>query len=126
MASEAKQSSHAHLNCFVASLLAMATPAAAPIARWPKQGRWLPFRSESAYIGAMIDWSKCPDVEQAPGKVSGTPLIKGTRIPVQAVLDNAKYGYTPEQIAAEIYEGLPVDRARRVIAFARQHETHPA
>jgi hypothetical protein len=28
---------------------------------------------------------------------------------------------TPEEIANEIYEGLPVERARRVIAFARKH-----
>jgi uncharacterized protein (DUF433 family) len=67
-----------------------------------------------------MDWSDCSDVERIPGKVSGAWLIKGTRIPVQAVLDNAD-DYTPEEIANEIYEGLPVERARRVIAFARKH-----
>jgi uncharacterized protein (DUF433 family) len=67
----------------------------------------------------MIDWSESEDVEIIPGKVSGALLVKGTRIPVQAVLDNAEDGYTAEQIAAEIYDGLPVDRARRIIAFAR-------
>jgi uncharacterized protein (DUF433 family) len=71
----------------------------------------------------MIDWSLSPDVEQIPGKVSGAWLVKGTRIPVQAVLDNAD-DFTPEAMAAEIYEGLPVERARRIIAFARQHEPH--
>jgi uncharacterized protein (DUF433 family) len=69
----------------------------------------------------MIDWKDCPDVEQIPGKVSGQWLIKGTRILAQGVLDNAEDGFTPEQIAAEIYEGLPVERARRVIAYAKQH-----
>lgn len=72
-----------------------------------------------------MDWSKCEDVERIPGKVSGALLVKGTRIPVQAVLDNAD-DFTPEQMAAEIYEGLPVDRARRIIAYARQHAHHPA
>jgi uncharacterized protein (DUF433 family) len=72
----------------------------------------------------MIDWSLSPDVERIPGKVSGAWLVKGTRIPVQAVLDNAD-DFTPEEMAAEVYEGLPVDRARRIIAFARQHEPHP-
>ena len=66
-----------------------------------------------------MDWTDCPDVERIPGKVSGDWLIKGTRIPVRAVLDNAA-DFTPEQIAAEIFEGLPVDRARRVIAFAKR------
>ncbi len=73
-----------------------------------------------------MDWKDCPDVERIPGKVSGAWLIKGTRIPVQAVLDNAD-DFTPEQIAAEIFEGLPVDRARRVIAFAKRlNAPHPA
>lgn len=72
----------------------------------------------------MIDWTNCPDAERIPGKVSGTWLVKGTRIPVQAVLDNAEDGYTPEQIVAEIYPSLPLDRARRIVAFAltRAHE----
>ena len=68
----------------------------------------------------MIDWSQCPDVESVPGKVSGALAICGTRIPAQAVVDNADDGFTPEQIAAEIYDGLPVELARRVIAFAKR------
>jgi uncharacterized protein (DUF433 family) len=36
-----------------------------------------------------MDWSKCPDVERAPGKVSGAWVVKGTRVPAQAVVDNA-------------------------------------
>ena len=72
----------------------------------------------------MIDWSECQDAERIPGKVSGAWLVKGTRIPVQAVLDNADDGYTAEEIASTIYEGLPVDRARRGIAFARARALH--
>lgn len=68
----------------------------------------------------MIDWSQCPDVERVPGKVSGAWVIRGTRIPAQAVVDNADDGFTPEQIAGEIYDGLPVEPARRVIAFAKR------
>ena len=72
----------------------------------------------------MIEWTRCPDVERFPGKVSGAWLVKGTRIPAQAVLDNADDGYSAEEIAAEIHEGLPVDRARRIIAFAKAHVAH--
>lgn len=73
-----------------------------------------------------MDWQDCPDVERVPGKVSGAWLVKGTRIPVQAVLDNAD-DFTPEEIAAQIFEGLPVNRARRVIAFAKKlNAPHPA
>lgn len=49
----------------------------------------------------MIPWKDRPDVERIPGKVSGRWLMKGTRLPVQAVLDNAE-DFTPEQIVAEI------------------------
>jgi hypothetical protein len=29
----------------------------------------------------MLDWSNCSAVERVPGKVSGTWLFKGTRVP---------------------------------------------
>jgi uncharacterized protein (DUF433 family) len=73
-----------------------------------------------------INWSECPDVERRPGVVSGAWVVIGTRIPADALVDNAGDGYTAEQIATDIYEGLPVDRARRIISFARQHVSHPA
>jgi len=72
----------------------------------------------------MIDWTECQDVERIPGKVSGAWLIKGTRIPVQGVLDNADDGYSAEEMGEAIYDGLPVDRAKRVIAFARARVPH--
>ena len=72
----------------------------------------------------MIDWSECPDAERIPGKVSGAWLVVGTRIPVRAILDNAE-DFTPEEIVAEIYPSLPLDRARRIIAFARQGANAP-
>lgn len=72
----------------------------------------------------MIPWKDCPDVERIPGKVSGRWLMKGTRIPAQAVLDNAE-DFTPEQIVAEIYPSLPLDRVKRVIAFAREEAHAP-
>ena len=76
----------------------------------------------------MIDWSLCPDVERTTGKVSGAWVVRGTRIPVQAVIDNAKDGFTAEEIVAEIYPSLSLERARRVIAFAREAyaDPHPA
>ena len=76
----------------------------------------------------VIDWSNCPDVERIPGKVSGAWLVVGTRIPAAAVIDNADDGYTAEEIVAEIYPSLPLDRARRIIAYAanRAYAQRPA
>jgi uncharacterized protein (DUF433 family) len=76
----------------------------------------------------MMDWSHCPDVERSPGKVSGAWLVVGTRIPADAVIDNADDGFSAEEIVAEIFPSLPLDRARRIIAFAakRAHAPRPA
>jgi uncharacterized protein (DUF433 family) len=68
----------------------------------------------------MVNWRLCADVESNPDVMSGALVVRGTRVPVQAVLDNAADGYTAEQIASEIYDGLPVESTRRVIAFARK------
>jgi uncharacterized protein (DUF433 family) len=72
----------------------------------------------------MIDWKGCPDVERVPGRVSGQWVVKDTRILAQGVIDNAE-DFTPEEIATEIYEGLGVERARRIIDYARRHVTQP-
>jgi hypothetical protein len=37
---------------------------------------------------ATLDWSGCPLVEVIPGKVSGAPLLKNTRLPVDAITGN--------------------------------------
>jgi uncharacterized protein (DUF433 family) len=66
-----------------------------------------------------IDWSKCEDVESVPGRVSGAWVIKESRVPAQAVVDNARAGFTAEQIVTEIFEGLPLERVHRVLRFAK-------
>jgi uncharacterized protein (DUF433 family) len=37
---------------------------------------------------ANIDWSQCSLIEVIPGKVSGAPLLKNTRLPVEAITGN--------------------------------------
>ncbi len=45
----------------------------------------------------MIDWSKCPGVEQVPGKVSGTWPFTDSRLPVSALFENLEAGATVEE-----------------------------
>jgi uncharacterized protein (DUF433 family) len=74
----------------------------------------------------MIDWSECKDVERIPGKVSGQWIVVGTRILADGVIDNAD-DFTPDEIATEIFPGLGIERARRIVAFAkRQIHADPA
>ena len=35
-----------------------------------------------------MDWSRCPVIESDPEKVGGAWCFKGTRVTVQAILDN--------------------------------------
>jgi uncharacterized protein (DUF433 family) len=67
---------------------------------------------------ANLVWLHCPDVEHSDDTLSGDWRVKGTRVPVQGVLDNAADGFTTEQIATEIYV-LDVDTVRRILAFAK-------
>lgn len=74
----------------------------------------------------MIDWSKCPDVERIPGKVSGQWIVVGTRILADGVIDNAKAGVPLKELATQVFPGLGLDRARRILAYARQRAPRPA
>jgi uncharacterized protein (DUF433 family) len=72
-----------------------------------------------------VDWTKSPDVESRPDVMSGAPVVRGTRIPVQAVIDNANDGYSADEIVREIFPSLPLEPAKRIIAFAKErHAAH--
>jgi uncharacterized protein (DUF433 family) len=60
---------------------------------------------------ATLDWSDCPLVEIIPGKVSGAPLLKDTRLPVDAILGNfdafRNEGLSPDAAIAETLDCYP-------------------
>lgn len=66
-----------------------------------------------------MDWSGCDLLEVIPGKVSGAPLIKGTRIPADAILSNFDSGSPIEEIA-ENYPSASVETIRALISFAQK------
>ena len=64
-----------------------------------------------------IDWLACELIEQVPGKVSGRPIVRGTRILPDAIVDSYDLGET----IAELCEGFPslsVAQIRQLIEFA--------
>ena len=73
-----------------------------------------------------MNWSPCPDVESIPGKVSGAWVVKGTRVPADALVVNARGGYSPEEIVEEIFPTVPLEAARRILMFAGLHEPRSA
>ena len=50
-----------------------------------------------------IDWMACELIEAVPGKVSGRPVVRGTRIMPDAFLNSYELGDNVE----EIHEGFP-------------------
>ena len=66
---------------------------------------------------ASIDWDGCELIERVPGKVSGKPVVRGTRIMPDAIVGSYDLGETIE----ELHEGFPtlsVAQIKRLIEFA--------
>ena len=66
-----------------------------------------------------IDWSDCPLVESKPGVQSGAPVLRGTRMPVDAIVDNFDYGLSVAEIA-EQFE-ISSERVEAVVSYAKSH-----
>jgi uncharacterized protein (DUF433 family) len=68
-----------------------------------------------------MDWTNCELVEQVPGKVSGKPVIKGTRILANTIVEDHELGASVDEIH-ESFPSLPIDTIRKVLEFA--HHGH--
>ena len=66
-----------------------------------------------------IDWSECPLVEVKPGVQSGAPVLLGTRMPVNAIVDNFDHGVSVAEIV-EQFE-VPPDRVDAILTYAKSH-----
>ena len=71
-----------------------------------------------------MDWSGCDLVEVIPGKVSGAPLLKGTRLPVDAIISNYDSGSPIEEIA-ENYPSASVEIIQALLKYADSKEPPP-
>ncbi len=68
----------------------------------------------------LIDWTGCDLVEAVPGKVSGRPTIRGTRILADTIVQDAQLGSPVEEIH-ENYPDLSVATILRLLAYAESH-----
>jgi uncharacterized protein (DUF433 family) len=64
-----------------------------------------------------IDWTACELIERIPGKVSGRPIVRGTRILPDAIVGSYDLGETIEELR-EGFPSLSVDQIKRLIEFA--------
>ena len=68
-----------------------------------------------------FDWTGCDLVESAPGKVSGRPVFKDTRILASTIIEDAFLGSSVDEIA-ENYPSLSIDTIRALVAFANDKQ----
>ncbi len=75
------------------------------------------YRAIIPSLDSDIDWMKCELIERIPGKVSGKPIVRFTRILPDAIVD----GYDSGQTIDELREGFPSlspAQIKRLIEFA--------
>jgi uncharacterized protein (DUF433 family) len=83
-----------------------------------------------AKVDRYIDWTGCELVEQVPGKVSGAPLLKNTRLPVEAILENYDAfvdieGLSPDAALAETldcYSEAGLENTKTLLLYCAQHQ----
>jgi uncharacterized protein (DUF433 family) len=69
------------------------------------------------------DWTDCPIVEVKPKKVSGLPLLKGTRVQADTIVESAELGRTPDEIASDYR--VKVSDVKALLAYAARHNPAP-
>ena len=74
-----------------------------------------------ANLDSYIDWTGCDLVERIPGKVSGRPVVRGTRILADTIAQDAELGSPIEEIQ-ENYPDLSLGDIQHLLSYARsQH-----
>jgi len=73
---------------------------------------------------SQIDWTQCELIEQVPGKVSGRPIVRGTRILPDAIVNSYDAG-EPLDFIHENYPGLSIPQIQRLIEFAHARRRQP-
>ena len=70
-------------------------------------------------IETEVDWMACELIETVPGKVSGRPIVIGTRILPDVIVDSFDLGESLEELT-EGFPALTRPQIERLIEFAHQ------
>ena len=74
--------------------------------------------------GIEIDWMECELIERIPGKVSGRPIVRGTRILPDAIVNSYDMGESIEDLR-EGFPSLSTAQILRLIEFAHSRRGQP-
>lgn len=67
-------------------------------------------------VDSNIDWTGCELVERIAGKVSGRPIVRGTRILADTIVQDAALGSPLEEIH-ENYPDLSITAIQQLIPY---------
>lgn len=68
----------------------------------------------------QLDWSNCSLVEIDPSRVSGRPVLKGTRMPVEDIIANYEYGVSISEISTQFQ--IPATIIKELLTYVeRRH-----
>ena len=70
-----------------------------------------------------MDWSDRPLVEVKPDVQRGRPVLMGTRMPADDIVDNWEAGVDEFDIAANF--GLSIDNVKAILLYAKCHQNGP-
>jgi uncharacterized protein (DUF433 family) len=71
---------------------------------------------------ARVDWCGCSIVETNPRKVSGVPIVKGTRVQADSIVENYEGGSPVTEISENF--AIPEATIRELLAFAARQQKH--
>jgi uncharacterized protein (DUF433 family) len=72
--------------------------------------------AQSKTASAGIDWSQCALVEVNPRKLSGVPIVKGTRVQADSIVENFDGGSSIAEISENF--SIPESTIRALLKFA--------
>jgi uncharacterized protein (DUF433 family) len=73
--------------------------------------------SVDADVEIEVDWTGCELIERVPGKVSGRPVVVGTRILPDAIVGSYDLGESIDELR-EGFPTLSLAQIERLIEFA--------
>ena len=68
----------------------------------------------------QIDWSDCRLVERVPDRMSNVPILKGTRVQADSIVENFCGGSPVEEISENFF--IPESTIRELLQFAQGKE----
>ncbi len=67
-----------------------------------------------------MDWTECPLVEVKPGVQRGRPVLRGTRMPADDIIENWEAGVEESAIADDF--GIPIEQVQTILSWAARHQ----